>query len=116
MRCYFPGATSRNGQRQCGDVSLYRPPLPGKIAFVSPVKIAFQRFLFTIKLHPDIRFGSQTEYVGVLWINLVWGHRVFFIPFLVFFFLFFRFFFFCLLFFFIYLVLFSLTVIILQKK
>ena len=73
MRCYFPGATSRNGQRQCGDLSVYRPPLPGNIAFVSPVKIAFQRFLFTIKLHPDIRFGSQTEYVGVLWINLVWN-------------------------------------------
>ena len=73
MRCYFPGATSRNGQRQCGDLSVYRPPLPGKIAFVSPVKIAFQRFLFTIKLHPDIRFGPQTEYVGVLWINLVWN-------------------------------------------
>ena len=116
MRCYFPGATSRNGQRQCGDVSLYRPPLPGKIAFVSPVKIAFQRFLFTIKLHPDIRFGSQTEYVGVLWINLVWGHRVFFIPFLVFFFIIFSFLLLLFIIFFIYLVLFSLTVIILQKK
>ena len=116
MRFYFPGATSRNGQRQCGDLSLYRPPLPGKIAFVSPVKIAFQRFLFTIKLHPDIRFGSQTEYVGVLWINLVWGHRVFFYTFPSFFCIIFSFLLLLFIIFFIYLVLFSLTVIILQKK
>ena len=32
---------ARNGQRQCGGLSVYRPPLSGKIASASPVKTAF---------------------------------------------------------------------------